>query len=339
MKFPRFPAASRLVPFALALLAGCSRPDPRHTQGYVEGEFVRVASPSGGQLLQLSVARGASVHAGDPLFALDDTAARASRDEAAHQVAQAAAALDDARQGARPTEIDALEAQLAEARAALTYAETELTRQDALRGSGANTPRDVDAARNARDTARQQVARLEANLADARLGARTAQITAAGETLRARQAALTRAEWTLAQTHPTAPADAEVADTVYRVGDWVAPGSPVVLLLPPGNVKVRTFVAQSLVGQLQPGDAATIHIDGVPDPVTAHIAWIAPRAEYAPPVIYSQDMRGKFVFLVELALAPADAARLHPGQPVDVDFPAPSARSAPAANAANTATH
>jgi HlyD family secretion protein len=35
-------------------------------------------------------------------------------------------------------------------------------------------------------------------------------------------------------------------------------------------------------------------------------------------VIYSKDSRAKLVFLVEARPAPSDAAKLHPGQPVDV---------------------
>ena len=37
------------------VLTACERPDPGHLQGYVEGEFVYVASPLGGQLQTLSV--------------------------------------------------------------------------------------------------------------------------------------------------------------------------------------------------------------------------------------------------------------------------------------------
>jgi len=45
---------------------------------------------------------------------------------------------------------------------------------------------------------------------------------------------------------------------------------------------------------------------------------VAPQAEFTPPVIYSKDSRAKLVFLVEARPAAADAAKLHPGQPIDV---------------------
>jgi len=47
------------------LLPGCSRSDPDRLQGYLEGEFVYVASPFAGTLEQLPAQRGAQVKSGD----------------------------------------------------------------------------------------------------------------------------------------------------------------------------------------------------------------------------------------------------------------------------------
>jgi HlyD family secretion protein len=115
----------------------------------------------------------------------------------------------------------------------------------------------------------------------------------------------------------------QATDVVYRQGDWVAAGSPVVVLLPPANLKVRAFVSEAIVGKLHTGDKASVTVDGVGAPYEGSISYIAPRAEYTPPVIYSQKMREKFVFLVELRFAPETAVKLHPGQPVDVRFSTP----------------
>ena len=48
---------------------------------------------------------------------------------------------------------------------------------------------------------------------------------------------------------------------------------------------------------------------------------LADAIEYTPPVIYSKESRAKLVFLVEAKPGAQDAARLHPGQPVDVRLP------------------
>ncbi|PYK72539.1 MAG: secretion protein HlyD, partial [Verrucomicrobia bacterium] len=55
-------------------LSSCGDPSTDRFQGYVEGEFVYVASPLAGQLDTLSVQRGQEVTSGQPLFSLDATA-------------------------------------------------------------------------------------------------------------------------------------------------------------------------------------------------------------------------------------------------------------------------
>src|SRR5262245_24370097 len=109
-------------------LAGCTPPDPDRVQGYVEGEFVYVAAPLGGALEVLYVRRGTQVKAGEPLFALESTPEKAARDEAERRLAQARANLEDATKGKRPSEKQAIEAQLEQARAARAFSERQLMR-------------------------------------------------------------------------------------------------------------------------------------------------------------------------------------------------------------------
>ena len=83
----------------LCILAGCRRAGPELVQGYVEGEFVYVASPLAGTLESLHVQRGGQVKAGDPLFVLEGEPEKAAVDEAAQRLAQARATLEDLTKG------------------------------------------------------------------------------------------------------------------------------------------------------------------------------------------------------------------------------------------------
>ena len=306
---------------ALGLLAGCGGPPSPAVQGYVEGEYVYVSSPGAGTLDTLHVQRGARVRAGDPLFALDAVPEKAARDQAAAQLAQARATLEDLKKGKRPSEIQSVQAQLNEAQAALALAGQELARQEKLAAiPGGAAQQDLDRARSARDQDSQRVAQLEADLQTAQTGSRDDQIAAAEAAVRALQAALARADWDLSQKSQAAPAAGLVFDTLYRPGEWVAAGRPVVALLPPENVKVRAFVAETRVGAIHPGDPVSVTVDGVRQALAGKVSFISPQAEYTPPVIYSQESRGKLVFMVETVFDAATAANLHPGQPVDVLF-------------------
>jgi HlyD family secretion protein len=308
------------VALLFGLLVSCKPAENNRVQGYVEGEFVYVASPLAGALETLPVQRGAQVQRRDPLFALECGAEAAAHDQAERRLAEGKANLEDAKKGKRPAEIESIESQLKQARAALVLSEKEFTRQESLFRSGSSAASDFDRAKSARDQDRQRVSQLEADLQTARLGMRVDQISAAEANVRALEAALAKADWDFAQKHQAAPAAGLIYDTLYRQGEWIAAGRPVVVLLPPANIKVRAFVPETRVGTIHPGDAVHIFVDGVSEPAVGKVTYISPRAEYTPPVIYSQESRSKLVFLIEVRFDEATSAKLHPGQPVDAQI-------------------
>lgn len=305
---------------AFCVLTGCGRHAANRFQGYVEGEFVYVASPYSGALKSLNVRRGDQVKTNNQLFALDNEPERSARDEAERRLLQARSTLEDARKGKRPTEIESAEAQLRQARAALVLSEIELARQEKLLLTSASSAQDVDRARSTRDQDRQRVAQLQADLLTAHLGSRSDQITAAEANVKALAATLTKAEWDLSQKRQVAPEAGLIYDTLYREGEWVAAGRPVVILLPPRNIKVRAFVPEDIVGSIHSGDMVKVMVDGVPAPFMGKVSFISPQAEYTPPVIYSRESRSKLVFMIEAVFDPKTATQLHPGQPVDLQF-------------------
>ena len=305
---------------ALCILAGCDRPPANRVQGYVEGEFVYVASPYAGAVKSLNVQRGDHVKTSDLLFTLDSEPEKTLRDEAARRLMQARSNLEDARKSKRPTEIESAEAQLRQARAALVFSEKEFARQEKLVHTSASSIQDVDRARSTRDQDMQRVGQLEADLLTAHLGSRIDQIAAAAANTKALESALARADWDLSQKRQAAPEAGLIFDTLYREGEWVAAGRPVVVLLPPRNIKVRAFVPEDIVGSIHSGDTVKVTVDGISTPISGKVSFISPQAEYTPPVIYSRESRGKLVFLIEAVFDPKTAANLHPGQPVDLQF-------------------
>lgn len=304
---------------ALTLAAGCTpAPVPGRYQGYIEAEYVYVASPQGGALRSLSVQRGQDVTTGAPLFELDPEPEAALVRQAADGLDQARARLRDLRKGQRPSEVAAVEARRDQARANLTLAENEFRRMDQLYRDEVVPVEDVDRARASRAQYEAEVAQYTADLETARLGARPDVVAEAEAAVSAAQAELTRAEWILAQKKQAAPVDGAVHDTLYRPGEWVAPGSPVVVVLPPGNLKARFFVPQGELSSVPPGTAVRVTFDGGAGPYEARVSYVSTQAEFTPPVIYSAETRDKLVFMVEAKLAPSDFGALRPGQPVDV---------------------
>lgn len=294
------------------------------THGYIEGEFVWIGLPDGGVLKELSVERGNNVTAGDPLFALDDERESALHDAAGAALDAARARLLDLSKASRESEIAAVRALLDQARAEQELARLTLARRSELRGTVSVSEESLNLAEAdfARTSAR--VEQYSAQLRTAGLAAREDQIASAAADVQRAEAALREQDWRLGLRQAQAPADATVEDTFYRPGEFVPAGRPVVSLLPPGNIKLRFFVPEGSLAQFQLGDTVPFSCDGCTAGLSARITYIAPAAEYTPPVIYSEAAREKLVFLVEakpVATAAFRPALLHPGQPVDVVLP------------------
>ena len=119
-------AAGALI--LLLLFGSCSDPPKNRFQGYVEGEFVYVASPLAGTLELLQVRRGDQVKAGDPLFALDETPEKAAREQI---------------------------------EAALVLSEAEYSRQDKLFHTGVAATQDLDRARSTRDQDKRRLTQTD----------------------------------------------------------------------------------------------------------------------------------------------------------------------------------
>ncbi|HXF10337.1 MAG TPA: efflux RND transporter periplasmic adaptor subunit [Desulfuromonadaceae bacterium] len=202
--------------------------------------------------------------------------------------------LFDLERGSESSALNAAAKNLDQAKATLALSESTLARRQELRAGNAEviSAEELDQARSQRDADSAQVESLKA--------------------------ALEKAKWSFDQKQQFAPANAFVHDTLYRPGEWVAAGAPVVVLLPPTNLKARFFIPQETLPQLKSGQTVSVSFDGAPHAYSATINYISSQAEFTPPVLYNRENRAKLIFMVEAAFSPSDAAQLRPGQPVDV---------------------
>lgn len=303
-----------------SVLAGCGDGDRHSYNGYIEAEPVRVSSPVGGRLLSMRADRGDVVKQGQALFTLEQDSERAAVAEASAQVKESDAQAADMATGKRPDEIAASEAALRAAQAALRQSESDLKRQQELAKAGFTSGASLDAYVAKRDSDAAQVAEMSAQLRVAHLASRDEARRAADAAAQAARAQLAQRQWVLGQKSVAAPIDARVEDRYYRVGEWVPAGSPVYSLLASTAVKARFYVPETKLPQVPQGAKVTLSCDGCGAPMAATVGFVSRDAEFTPPVIYSKDNRDKLVYLVEAWPSTADAARLRPGQPVDVSL-------------------
>jgi HlyD family secretion protein len=296
--------------------AGCEKAPDNAWQGYIEGEYVLLASPYAGQLQKLNVRRGERVEAGRPVFALEQESERAARLEAEERLKVAQARLGNLKVPRRPPEIEALRAQVNQARAARELAALQLEQAEKLFKESFVAQTRLDEARATHDREAARVREAEAQLKTALqpLG-RDAEREAAESEVDAAKAALAQAVWRLEQKSVAAPVAGLVHETFFVEGEWVPAGRPVAALLPPGNVKVRFYVPETVVASIEMQKPLEIRCDGCPAPIEAKVSYVSNQAEYTPPVLFSKESRAKLMFLVEARLP---GANLRPGQPVDV---------------------
>lgn len=307
-----------MLVFACLLLSACGENANTNLQGYVEGEYVRLAAPFAGTLQSLSVQRGAQVKQGDSAFTLEQQNETAARQGAEDRLHAAEAQLADLQSGKRPQELAVVRAQLAQAKAAAQLSATELQRIERLVKGRFVSSTQLDSARASDKLNQAKVTELQAQLQVAELAARPDALKVAEANIAAAKAALDQADWQLAQKSVTATRNGLISDTYYQPGEWVPAGSPVISILPPENRKVRFFIPEPQLGSLQTGQTVQVSCDGCGNPMPMHISYISPQAEYTPPVIYSKDSREKLVVMVEAVPDAADAPKLKVGQPVDV---------------------
>ena len=283
--------------------------------GYIEGEPLYLAAPVAGTVTSMYVARGDTVAAGARLFVVDPQQVASARDQAAAEVAAAQAQAQDVRKGQRPVELAVLEADIAAAEATARDADARFRRVSTRADKGFESKAALDEARASAQAARATVTAARKQRDAAALGAREDQIRAADARVNQAAAGLTGATARVADVAPTAPSDARVEDVFFQQGEWAPANQPILSLLPDERIKVRFFVPERSLAAYRVGRTVSFGCDGCAKGLTARIAYVSPRPEFTPPVIYSREARDRLVYLVEAR----PSIRLNPGQPVDVE--------------------
>lgn len=288
--------------------------------GYVEGEYVRVASPIAGSLVSLPTTRGMTVTTGTPLFTLEQESEIAARDEALERYERSKYELENIKVGKRPEEIEVIADTLVQAEADQKFNLQFLERQHKLIETHSTSYESVDRAQSTYNHGEARIAELRAQLKVAKLPGREMEIKAAEKDMAAANEVLAQAQWRLDQKSLKSPVTGFVFDTLYVPGEWVPAGSPITVILPSENIKVRFFVPEKMLGSFKIGQPVTLRVDGQDKNIAAKLTYISPNAEYTPPVIFSREWRAKQLYMLE-ARPLENPEALHPGQPVDVAIP------------------
>ncbi|VAW22662.1 hypothetical protein MNBD_ALPHA12-1196 [hydrothermal vent metagenome] len=288
-------------------------PAPQYN-GYIEANYVYVAPASPGRIAAINVTEGTQIAKGTLLFSLEKDQYLASLRAAKARQSVAAANLVNMETGSRDQEVAVIRATLEKAMADQNLASVNFERTKQLDAQGLVPTAKLDADQARLTSANAQVAQLKAQLAVAELPARDAQLVAARASLDAARAEVDAAKIALANRTIAAPAGGLVERVFFRAGEVASTGSPVVVLLPPGQLKARFFIPEADRMAFKLGDRLALSCDGCPDNLEASLSYMSSDPQYTPPIIYSQDQRERMVFMAEARIE--DGAGLLPGQPI-----------------------
>ncbi len=262
-----------LVPAVSALVAPLVR-TLQFSARVATASRVDVGSTLTGRVLQVAVAEGATVHAGEVLVRLENVELQAALAQARASEAQAAARLA----GLRSTGRSAAEAGVAQVDSVLVAAQADLQRTQDLVAKGFLSAARLDESRRAVAVAQAQLDAARAQRAAlAEPGTDVAQAQAQLSLATAARAA---AAARLDQAVLSAPADARVIARTVEPGQIVQPGRALLSLALAGPLQVVAQVDERYLGQLQVGQAASVLADAYPaQRFTGRVLSIAPLVD------------------------------------------------------------
>jgi len=268
----------------------------RTDNAQVEGHVIPVGAKVSGYVTQVGVVENQQVTEGQPLVQLDD---REYRDKLAQSEADLAGAGAMAGEGGRMgqsgAQLAAARAAVAQARANATRAGADVARYRELAPRGVISRQQLDAAEAAAlaanaqlDAAQKQVLASEAAAsgADARLAAMRA----------ARDAAALSVGW----TRIVAPHTGIVSRKTVEVGQLVAPGQPLMSVVPLDDVWVVANLKETEVRDIKVGAKAEIEVDAYPHRTfAAHVESLSPATGARFSLLPPDNATGNFTKVVQ----------------------------------------
>jgi len=292
---------------------------------YVSAQKVLVTPQISGTVSEIKVAEGQKLKAGDVLFTIDPKPYEIA-------LAEAKAALTRAETdfGALKTQYQGYAPQIEVAQHTVDLRQQEVDRKSKLLASKVVARSDIE-----QDQVNLELA--NANLSALQQGQRNALSQLGGDpaaTLQtygpwlAAKAAVDRAQWNLDQTVLKAPLDGIATQvTNIQLGRFLAAGSPVFAIVSDADVWVDANPKETDITYLKPDQPVTVTVDAYPgQPLKGRVASISPGTGAQFSLIPAQNASGNWVKVVQRVPVRItfddgqDLSRLRAGMSVNVDI-------------------
>jgi HlyD family secretion protein len=339
---PTLPTPQRRRMFLPALAAvlvtcGCDSKPPAdrvRVSGQIEATDVQVAAQVAGRIVELRVAEGDRVAAGDIVARLDTSdaelalgRAKADRDQADAQLRLLLAGprVEDVRQAEAQIAAAESDVRAADVEAAAAAADAERFEMLLAQRSGSRKQRDDAVTRHEVAKARAQGARDRVRAAReaaarVRAGSRREEVEAARARVQAAAAQIATAEKAIADATVVAPIAGTVSETLVEAGELLQPRAAIVVVTDLAHVWANVYVDEPLVPRLRLGQPATLFTDAGGPGIPGRVSYISSKAEFTPRNVQTAEDRSKLVYRVKVSADNAGGA-LKAGMPVEAELP------------------
>jgi membrane fusion protein (multidrug efflux system) len=309
---------------------------------YVAGNVVQVTPQVGGTVIAIHADDTERVDAGKPLVELDPSDAKVTLAQAEAQLAQTVREV-------RTLFVNsgALNANIALRSTDLARAREDLARRTRLIGTGAVSGEDIEHARNAVKAAESALTAAREQLASNQALTSTTPVAQNPNVLRA-AAQLRAAYLAYARTTLPAPISGYVARRSVQVGQRVAPGTPLLSVVPLNALWVDANFKEVQLAHMRMDQPVTLHSDLFGSDVVYHgkVVGLAAGTGAAFALLPTQNASGNWIKVVQrvpvrIALDPRELEkwplRVGLSMQVKVDIAHDEGTSLSAVNAARTA--
>jgi membrane fusion protein (multidrug efflux system) len=272
--------------------------DDAYIDGYVSQISARVSAP----VTAMHIVDNELVHKGDLLIELDPTTYQVALEQAKAQVVSSEAKLDQAQAqiGTAKAEVIQTQAQTVAAQVRFENADKNLKRYQDV-DERARSRQQLDNADTEQKSAKAQYDQAKAQKisADANVASAEASVKAAKGELQTAQANQKSAEVNLSYCKIYSPIDGRVTERSVNLGNYVAPGQALFMLVDP-NVWVTANFKETQLTHIRIGQPVTIEVDAFPDiKWQGHVDSIQAGSGARFSVLPAENATGNFVKVVQ----------------------------------------
>jgi membrane fusion protein (multidrug efflux system) len=279
------------------------RADVRTADAYVMVHYATIAPRIAGQVATVPVDDNDVVKMGQLLATLDPRDTETAMVSAEAAVARDRSQFDeiDATVSRQPSIVEEQQAAVASARSKLAFAQADARRYGNLATTGAGTMREHQEADSMLQQGQALLDGAEASLDAARrqLDVLKAQRSAAEAALKADEARLEQARLNLSYTQIRAPIDGMVGERSVQVGNYVAPGTTLMTVVPLDQVYVEANYLEVELLHVRGGQPVTIHLDAYNIDLKGTVDSVPPASGAAFAPIAPNNATGNFTKIVQ----------------------------------------